>query len=464
MTHGSTLRGQVLRRGAHYALTMLLPLLGAAPSISHAAGDAAKPVASPGSAIVTYVTQPGDSLYAVAARYLVDPRDWTVLRRMNHVQDPSHLRPGLTLRMPVALLQRDHLSARVVAMSGQVEHAFRGGPLLPVSMGATLSEGDRLCTRENAFVTLELADGSHISLSPGTSIDLGILRKTGLTGVTDRVIDLQRGEVASEVTHATKPDDRFQIRSPSVVAGVRGTQFRVNYLPDGAATTVEVLDGTVGVDAVAASQSALQLVQARFGSVTRGVSPAGAPVELLPAPSLVDPARLQDGQDVSFDLAPLAQASAYRVQIARDAGMLDMIRDIHAGQPHAVFGDLADGTYFVRVSGVDTLGLEGLPRVYAFERRQFGLAVSAVPRQGSRDYEFRWLVSRPDVATRFRFVLANTADLRNPIVDKTDITAGQIVVTALPSGDYYWTVIAEQFDNGRFYEKGSPIRTFTLAY
>jgi hypothetical protein len=72
-------------------------------------------------------------------------------------------------------------------------------------------------------------------------------------------------------------------------------------------------------------------------------------------------------------------------------------------------------------------------------------------------------VSRATVETRFRFVLATTADLRHPLVDRTDLSGGQLVVSDLPAGDYYWTIVAEQFENGRLYEKSSAVRSFTLA-
>jgi hypothetical protein len=466
MRHAVLTGGNTAQRGAQAMLAVLVPMLGVLPSLSHAATGAAPPAPRPppAAANATYVTQPGDSLYSIAARYLLEPGDWTVLRRINHVRDPQRLQPGITLEVPVALLQRDHLEARVVAMSGQAERAFRDGPSMPLAVGATLSEGDRISTGNNTFVTLEFADGSHVSVSQDSSVELGVLRKTALTGTTERVINLRKGEVDSEVTHAPTRDDRFQIRSPSVVAGVRGTRFRVNYLPDGKATTVEVLDGTVGVDALAATHSALQLVPARFGSVTHGEVRAGAPVALIKAPVLVDPGKLQDANDLAFDLVPLPAALAYRVQIGRDAGMLDVIHDLRVAQPRATLGDLADGTYFVRVSGIDAQGLEGLSQVYAFERLHLGLAASGGQQHGSHDYQFRWFVSPSSVETRFRFVLASTPDLHNPIFDKPDVAGRQIVITNLPRGVYYWTVIAERFDNGRFYESGSAVQSFTLAY
>jgi hypothetical protein len=314
-------------------------------------------------------------------------------------------------------------------------------------------------------------DGSHVSVSQDGMVEIGKLRQTVLTGASDRVLNLQHGEVDSEVTHATKKDDRFQIRSPSVVAGVRGTRFRVNYDAGQQQTAVEVLEGAVGVDPGSAPapapgvplQASEQLVSAHFGNVSGASGAIGAPIELLPAPSLSDPGKIQDGKTVAFDLVPDSHAAGYRVQIARDADLLDLIRDLPVSAPHADFGDMPDGTYFVRISAVDHNGLEGLPQIYAFERRQLGLAASATPRPGTRDYTFRWFASRPGVETHFRFVLGGTPDLRNPILDRPDLPAGEIVVTDLPRGVYYWTVIAEQFENGRFYEKGSSIRSFTLA-
>jgi hypothetical protein len=428
---------------------------------------------APASATATYVTQPGDTLYDIASRYLRDPRDWSALHRLNRVKATRRLQPGIELRLPVVLLKEEPQSARIAAASGPVEHAYRENVFVPVTVGMTLGEGDRLRTGDNGFVTLELEDGSHLSLPQDSLIELGALRRTALTGAKDRVILLRRGEVNSDVTHATQPADRFQIRSPSVVAGVRGTRFRVNYDNDNRSTAVEVLDGAVGVDAALALggsiaprgqplQASAQLIRAKFGNVTDASGHVGTPVELLPPPELVNPGKVQDGKDVAFDLLPFAGARAYRVQIARDADLLDLTRDKRVKVPHATFSEVPNGNYFVRISSIDENGLEGLPQVYAFERRQLGVATST-RRLDSREFEFRWLVDRSDVTTRYRFVLGSTPDLRDPIVDRPDLTNAQIVVSDLPPGAYYWTVVVEQFENGRFYQKSSAVRSFQLA-
>ncbi|MBB3260534.1 hypothetical protein F4827_005438 [Paraburkholderia bannensis] len=424
-----------------------------------------------------YVARSGDSLYDIAQRYLRDPADWTQLARLNRVSAPRRLKPGTALRVPVALLRQDGLSAQVIATSGPASHTFGGGPQLPLIIGAKLVEGEHVQTGDNGFATLELADGSHLVIPPRTALDLATLRQTALTGATDRIVNLQHGEVNTEVTHATKKDDRFQIRSPSVVAGVRGTSFRVNYDGDKGSTAVEVLEGAVGVDAAPQGQAATvapapgtplaastQLVAARHGSLTLAGRAVGGAVPLLDAPELRNPSKIQDDAVVAFDLAPITLAHGYRVQVGRDAGLLDMIRDLRTDSPHIDVGSLDDGTYFVRLSAIDESGLVGMPSTYAFERRRVSLNATAGRVDGSRDYAFRWFVDRGAGDTRFRFVLAASPDLRTPLVDRTDIKDGEAVVRDLPKGVYYWSVIAEQFEAGRYYQKASPVQSFRLDW
>ena len=417
--------------------------------------------------MATYVTQKGDSLYNIASRYLSDPSDWTQLARINHVAAPRELPPGLKLLLPVALLREEMPGATVVATSGPAQRAFRHGPYLPVVTGSQLVEGDSLRTGLEGFVTLELPDGSHVRVPPETELSLTILRRTVLTGTTDRVFSLLHGRVESEVTHATKKDDRFQIRSPSVVAGVRGTDFRVNYDGRGS-TVVEVIDGAVGVDASSAApipgvplRASAQLVAAGHGNVTARGGAVGSPVPLLAAPVLVNAGKVQGDDTVAFDVKPDEGARGYRAVIGRDAGLVDTIRDVVVDGSHIDVGALDDDTYFVRLTAISADGLEGMPGTYAFERRSMGIGASGGALDAHR-YRFRWTVDRVAENTHFRFVLATNPDLRAPLVDRTDLGGGQLVVSNLPPGVYYWSVVAGQFDKGRYYEKATPVQSFRL--
>ncbi|WP_431822096.1 FecR domain-containing protein [Burkholderia sp. F1] len=448
-----SLRGARLRAVALGAACLLAAAVAVQPAAAQSRARAAGKT-------VVYTTRAGDTLYDVAERYLQGPDDWQVLAQMNGVPAPKRLQPGIALRLPVARLRKEQLSARVVAVQGGAERAS-GGAFAPLAVDATLTEGDRVRTGANGFVTLELADGTHLSLPPDSQLDLKTLRRTVLTGTLDREFELTRGTVDSEVTHLKKRDDRFQIRSPSVVAGVRGTRFRVNYDTAGNATTrVEVLDGAVGV-ARSQRPADATLVPANYGSVATSSGAIGAPVQLLPAPALAAPAKVQDEPDVAFELAPLARARAYHVQLAHDAGLLDLFSQTRTDTPRAVFRNVPDGTYFVRISAIDENGLEGAPRTYAFERRLMGLDATATPGPGG--YEFRWSSNGGAANARYRFVLSRSKDLSAPVVDEVGLQARQIIVAHLPPGEYFWAVIVEEFDGGRFYEKTSPVGAFTLS-
>lgn len=468
---GGAVRGWGVRghgsRGFRIAAQLVTSTLMIGAGAAHAREPAARQTA-PKPQMATYVTQKGDSLYNVADRYLRDPSDWTKVARINHVSAPRELPPGLKLLLPVPLLRQEMPGATVVATSGPAQRSYQHGPYLPVVEGSELVEGDSLRTGPEGFATLELPDGSHVRVPSETELVLTTFRKTVLTGVIDRVFSLLRGRVESEVTHATRKDDRFQIRSPSVVAGVRGTDFRVNYDGDNGSTAVEVIEGAVGVDASSAAptpgvplQASTQLVNAAYGSLTARGGAVGAPVPLLAAPALVNAGKVQDGDTVAFDAKPVEGASGYRAVIGRDAGLVDTIRDVRSTGPHIVIGALDDDTYFVRVTAISTQGLEGMPGTYAFERRHMGIGASG----GALDahhYRFRWTVDRRAENTRFRFVLAANKDLSDPLVDRTDIRGGQVLVSNLAPGVYYWSVVAEQFDKGRYYEKATPVQSFRL--
>ncbi|MHC4048265.1 FecR domain-containing protein, partial [Bradyrhizobium sp. 23AC] len=71
-------------------------------------------------------------------------------------------------------------------------------------------------TGANGFATLELPGGSYVTVAQNGELNIERLRHVALTGVADRVFELRAGEVESQVTHAKRRDDRFQIRSPSV--------------------------------------------------------------------------------------------------------------------------------------------------------------------------------------------------------------------------------------------------------
>src|SRR5258708_5824177 len=208
--------------------------------------------------MTSYAVRADDSLYTLADRYMQSPADWRLLRDINHVANPRHLQVNARLSIPTSRLRQKLLAAQVVAVRGSVDKlGTAGAPPLPVSAGMLLMEGDQISTGRDAFVSMLLPDGSHVVLPSSSRIQIGRLRTTLLTGAVDRQFDLRQGEVTTDVTPFKNPRDSFRVITPSVVAGVRGTRFRVNYLAAQDATSVEVLAGKIGVDGSKADNTPL---------------------------------------------------------------------------------------------------------------------------------------------------------------------------------------------------------------
>ncbi|SAL49977.1 peptidoglycan-binding LysM [Caballeronia udeis] len=425
-----------------------------------------------------YVVRADDSLYTLADRYMQSPSDWRLLRDINHVANPRHLQVNAHLSMPTSRLRQTLPTAQVVAVRGSVEKlGTAGAPATPVGAGTLLREGDEVSTGRDAFVSMTLPDGSHVVLPSSSRILIGRLRTTLLTGAVDRQFDLKQGEVTTDVTPFKNPRDSFRVVTPSVVAGVRGTRFRVNYLAEQDATAVEVLAGKIGVDGAGpdgAGNSTLNsaatplpvqggaqtLVLAGYGNLTRTGDAAGASVRLLAPPDIADPGKLQRAPQVSFDLTPVDGARAYRTEIATDADFLDLLRDERTTGLHAAFDNIPDGNYFVRVLATDTHGIDGLPQVFTFSRYTDTTNAAATPVKGN-GYVFRWHVDGGALGARYRFILSDHADLSAPYIDLLDVAGGEMTVANLPPGKYYWTIVVDTFENGRLLSIPSEIRSFT---
>lgn len=430
-----------------------LPLLVLAIALPAAARGAEAPEAP-----VRYRVKTGDTLYDLAQRYLVRPSAAGQVQRLNRIANPRSLPVGHMLSVPADLLRSEPIVARLVAYSGPV--SVRGADAGALRLEMPVREGFELSTGANAFLTFELPDGSRVTLPSQSRVRLARLRRILLTGGVQRDIRLDTGRASSTVTPAPNPDSRFRILTPVAVSAVRGTEFRVRHDDAADRSTVEVIEGRVGEALVAAPDETS--VAAGFGASVQGsVSP---PTPLLPAPTLSSALRLQDEPQVTFALRAALGAVAYRGQIARDAGFIDLITEVESAAPLLAFDDIPNGTFFLRLTAVDGAGLEGLPATFAFERRLNTLDLDppqTVP-GARRQYLFKWR-STGDAAESFRFILAREADGSDAVIDTPGLTERQIVITDLPPGVYYWRVVVARREGGRLFEKWSAPQRFEIG-
>lgn len=426
-------------------------LAGYAPQLAQAAPKAAS---------VVYVVQQGDTLSGLAARSLLTIDAARTLQQINRIADPRRIPVGFKLVVPIRLLRQEGTSARIRSFSGPVVVTV-AGRRLPAAPGMTLAEGSMIETGTNAFVSLDLPDRSVVTMPSQSKVRISRLRRTLLTGSVDRQFDVGAGRLRAVVTPMGDPRSSFRVTTPVAVSAVRGTEFRVSYDPVARRGATEVLTGKV---AVAPPRRPGIVVVPGFAAATGGATGRPSATALLAAPDPVGNPGTQRDATLSFAAAPVAGAARYRLQIARDAGFLDLLVETDADEPRFTLPALDDGTYFSRISAVDPNGIEGLSNIYGFRRQLHALTASMEQRSegGRRDYLFRWRDAGQG-AYSYRFQLARCGDGQRPVVDQGNATGLGLVVSDLPDGTYCWRVQSIALGDGTGDVIWSETQRFTIT-
>ena len=405
---------------------------------------------------VTYTVKPGDTLIGLGKRYFATGRAYAEVQRTNHIRVDRHLRPGSTLTIPGSLLKSEPIDATVAAFSGAVTVDVGKGPITPTA-NMTLGQGAVISTGANAFVTLQLPDDSRISLPSQSRLRITRLRHIFLTDGLDRVFAVEQGHSESTVTPMTNPKSRYLITTPVASSAVRGTVFRAGFDTDAKAQTTEVVKGLVGVEG-ASPQGGQANVPQGFGAKTPAAGPP-LQVQLLPAPKVINGGKDQEEPQVAFAIEPIPGARLYHLQLANDAGFVDIFNEVTVPAPTVTFDKLPDGTYFLRATAIDQNGLEGLPSTYSFTRQLNSLAGGPPQASGDakmRRFLFRWTTAGAGVK-RFRFQLFDGPNAKTPVVDEPGLSDPLVTVTDLKPGDYYWRVVVSTFLKGKVTDKaGEP--------
>jgi ferric-dicitrate binding protein FerR (iron transport regulator) len=95
----------------------------------------------------------------------------------------------------------------------------------PVHVKDSLQWNDLLKTDPAGRLRVGLTDGSILSL--GSNSELKVVKSDSASQQTS--IEVNYGKLRSKVVHITKPDGKFELRTPNAVIGVIGTDFYVGY-------------------------------------------------------------------------------------------------------------------------------------------------------------------------------------------------------------------------------------------
>lgn len=160
----------------------------------------------------------------------------------------------------------------LAVLAGRVELAHGADAYAAARDGQTVAAGDRVRTDDAGHAVVTFFDGSTLDIGSATEVAIESAASPG--GTVDLVISQAIGRTFSSVHKLVDPRSRYEIRTPSLVAAVRGTKFEVQVAADGSAAE-RTSEGLVAVS----SAGAEVFVPAGAGThATPGTPPA------VPAP------------------------------------------------------------------------------------------------------------------------------------------------------------------------------------
>jgi hypothetical protein len=401
----------------------------------------------------SYKVSHGDTLIEVGRQFLNDPDAWPQVQKLNQIANPRRLVPGTFIRIPLGLLNQKATVAEVVFVQGQakVKHAARAEFELVV-VGAQINAGDVLQTAADSSLTLRFSDGSRLLLVPSSEVSVVHLLAVGRAGVPSVRMQLQEGTTELRVSPAPSAKRSFEVQTPAVNLGVRGTDFRARVEDAKKQAWLEVLEGSVAAQAggAAALVSGGQGLRAEQNKPLQPIKP------LLAAPDFSSTSARIGRLPIRLNWTPLAGASSYRAQIFAHDKLDSLLAQGSSTQPSAKWADLPDGSYVLRVRAVDANGLEGRNADHAFvlkARPEPPFTISPV--SGGNVYgevaSLGWTSSAAAERYRVQVARADDRDFKASVVDTANVTQARYDA-ALAPGEYQWRVasLAKDNDQGPF--------------
>ncbi|KFX30345.1 FecR domain-containing protein [Ralstonia solanacearum] len=375
-----------------------------------------------------YRVQQGDTLISLADRYMDDAEGWRQLQQHNHIANPYQLQPGSIVRIPFDRIPVVQAAAQVVFARDAMTADRK-----PLQAGMKLSEDALIETGAKGAVTLAFDDGTRVTVPPGSRVTLARVRSFARTGLIDVRLQVKQGEVESTVAPRKTGVGRYEISTPALVTGVRGTRFRVGAAGD--VSTESVLEGQVAVRAGRQAQA----VGAGFG--VRAAGGRLKRVALPAAPKLDAVPKLVQVPCFRPTWQPVKGAVAYRAMIARDPEQTEILSYQLSQTPAATLCGDEDGTYTLAVQSVDALGLSGPSATRPFTVRLHPEAPYMIQPASDKPYRsgemaFAW-ASVAEAAT-YDLEAAGAPDFAQPAVQQH---GQEVRVTqSLRPGTWWWRV------------------------
>jgi hypothetical protein len=162
------------------------------------------------------------------------------------------------------------VQATISNITGTVEVQKGKADWSQAKEGIALSPGDSVRTKEKASCIIKWSQGNLVKLQPLTTIKIDKNEFTPTTGVEKSSIDMKSGAVHVKAKRVSSAQSNFEIKTPTAIAGVRGTIFSVEII-EAKSTVVKCQQGKLNVKSLSGGE--VTLTSGQMTTVISGSPP-----------------------------------------------------------------------------------------------------------------------------------------------------------------------------------------------
>lgn len=185
---------------------------------------------------------------------------------------------------------------KFLVVKGEVKVQKADNQTIPAKIGSQVQVGETVITGNDSRAKIVMPDRNVISISPSTTMKI----EKYTTGADKNVeLTLSEGKVRSDVKNNYDGEKtQYLIKTPTAVAGVRGTQFITSFDSKTNVTEVITFKGTVALSSVTGSAPATVLVNKGQSSTVKKDS-APEPPKAVPTDRLKSMDKESGGKDTA---------------------------------------------------------------------------------------------------------------------------------------------------------------------
>ncbi len=350
MNHLNQLHRQPLWRGVVLAMLMMAGPLRAqsVPESDH----------------LVYQMQPGDTLLGLVNKHMQSTDALKQRIQANRLTNVNRISVGQKIQIPRHLLKHIPSTATVTRLNCKTVILIDGNAASPIKAGSILGEGAVLRIPAGCQFALTLEDESTLRLMSGAVIQIKTLRRNPLEASPEVKVELLDGRMEIDVPRKRLSNDApFQVLTPTSVAGVRGTEFRVGFDAKQRTSQVEVKVGAVG--ARGGLEKSEKRTETGQGLAVMANGQSLDVEKLLMPPRYVSGEVQTGGKDWLLKFESPPQAERFWLVTADDANFGAILSEAQPTQAQVLAPDLSSKSVFYQWASISATGLMGQSQDYA---------------------------------------------------------------------------------------------------